>query len=87
VLLDERRRYRCSSSAGTLGRVLADGALVFAPGLRGEHVELVEKLEFKILEQRQRLGSHDIEELVDRSLSLQGSGGFERSFLSLRALV
>lgn len=39
---------------------------------RGEHVELFEKLEGEVLEQRQRLGLHDIEERVYRRIILQG---------------
>jgi len=38
------------------------------PASGGEHIEFFEKVELKMLEQRERLGRHYIEELVDRSL-------------------
>ncbi|ELY72887.1 hypothetical protein C488_14432 [Natrinema pellirubrum DSM 15624] len=39
---------------------------------RGEHVELFKKIEGEVLEQRYRLGLHDIEERVYRRIILQG---------------
>jgi hypothetical protein len=59
--LDESRRCHDSSNGRTLGRALADNAPVFAPLRGGEHIEPIEKLELKVLEQHQRLGSRDIE--------------------------
>jgi len=45
--------------------------IVFAPASGGEHIVHFEKVELKMLEQRERLGRHYSEELVDRSLLLQ----------------
>jgi len=59
--------------------VLVGDDLVFAPGERGEHIEFFEKVELKMLEQRERLGRHYIEELVDRSLLLQDAGARRHS--------
>ena len=39
---------------------------------RGEHVELVEKLEGEVVKQRERLLLHDIEERLYRRIILQG---------------
>jgi len=64
--------------------VLVGDDLVFAPGERGEHIEFFEKVELKMLEQRERLGRHYIEELVDRSLLLQDAGARRHSSNILR---
>ena len=53
----------------------------------GEHVVLSEKSELKMLEQRERFCSHEVEELVDKSLFLQGLGTGGHSFHSLRIHV
>jgi hypothetical protein len=42
------------------------------PQSGGEHVVLQQKLELKMFEQRYRLGSRDIQEVVYRSYVLQG---------------
>jgi hypothetical protein len=56
-----------------------------SPPLRGgEHVVLQQKLELKVLEQRDCLGSRDIQELVDRCYVLQGVGTAGHSFQTLR---
>jgi hypothetical protein len=57
------------------------------PARGGEHVEIGEKLELKVFEQRQCLGSHETEELVDRSIFLQGLRTLGHSFHSLRLRV
>jgi len=58
------------------------------PGERGrEHIEFFEKVELKMLEQRERLGRHYIEELVDRSLLLQDAGARRHSSNILRLRV
>jgi len=48
--------------------VLVGDDLCSPPASGGEHIEFFEKVELKMLEQRERLGRHYIEELVDRSL-------------------
>jgi len=52
------------------------------PASGGEHIEFFEKVELKMLEQRERLGRHYIEELVDRSLLLQDAGARRHSSTS-----
>ena len=55
-----------------------------SPPLRGgEHVVLQQKLEVKVLKQRNCLGSRCIQELVDRSYVLQGFGAGGHSFQTL----
>ena len=50
-------------------------------------VSISEKSELKMLEQRERFCSHEVEELVDKSLFLQGLGTGGHSFHSLRIHV
>jgi len=57
------------------------------PASGGEHIEFFEKVELKMLEQRERLGRHYIEELVDRSLLLQDAGARRHSSNILRLRV
>jgi len=57
------------------------------PASGGEHIEFFEKVELKMLEQRERLGRHYIEELVDRSLLLQDAGARRHSSNILRSCV
>ena len=55
-----------------------------SPPLRGgEHVVLQQKIEVKVLKQRNCLGSRCIQELVDRSYVLQGFGAGRHSFQTL----
>jgi len=53
-----------------------------------EHTKFFEKVELKMLEQRERLGRHYIEELVDRSLlGMQDAGARRHSSNILRLRV
>ena len=67
-------------AAEELGRLVISCS---PPANGGEHVILGKKSELKMIEQRERLRSHEVEELVDRSLFLQGLGTCGHSLHSL----
>ncbi|PSP41731.1 hypothetical protein BRC68_14240 [Halobacteriales archaeon QH_6_64_20] len=52
-----------------------------------EAVELFEKVEFEMFEQRERFGRRELEELLYASLFSQGVSATGRSFSTLRSCV
>ena len=53
----------------------------------GEHIELFEKFELEMFEQRECFGRREFEELLDASFFLQGVSAAGHSFSALRPRV